>query len=98
MPIGRWQAPITAILLNGDWNPFYYADLFNNRIVECLFETDRIVSPMQPVLTHCGVVTPYGVKDLGQDWPDGTKPLAEILLTYQQWRPVIFIWQQTHDR
>ena len=40
-------------------------------------------------LTHCGLVTAYGNIDLGSDsgtgWlPDGTKPLAEPMLTYHQ--------------
>ena len=27
--------------------------------------------------THCGLVMPYGDRDWGQHWPDGTKPLPE---------------------
>ena len=42
------------------------------------------------VLTHCGLVTPYGDRDLvnigsGNGLlPDGTKPLPEPMLTYHQ--------------
>ena len=36
------------------------------------------------VLSHCGLVTPYGNRDLGQHWPDGTKPLREPMLTYYE--------------
>ena len=32
-------------------------------------------------LNHCGLLTPYGEIDLGQHWPDGTKPLPEPVLT-----------------
>ena len=43
-------------------------------------------------LIHCGLVTPYDDKDLGQHWlssgngllPGGTKPLPEPMLTYHQ--------------
>ena len=35
-------------------------------------------------LTHCGLLTPYGDIDLGQHWPDGTKPSPEPVLTYHQ--------------
>ena len=43
------------------------------------------------VLTHCGVVTPYGDIDLCQHWfigsgngllPESAKPLPELVLTY----------------
>ena len=40
-------------------------------------------------LTHCGLVTPYGGKDLGRHWfrfgflPDGTRPLPKPMLTYR---------------
>ena len=48
-------------------------------------------------LTHCGLLTPYGDRDLGQNWlsngllPDGTKPLPEPMLTHFQCVSVAFI-------
>ena len=45
------------------------------------------ICPAGDELTHCGLVTPYGSKDLGQHWfingllHDGTKPLPELVLT-----------------
>ena len=41
------------------------------------------------MLTHCGIVTPYGGINLGQNWvgngllPDGTKPLPQPMLISQ---------------
>ena len=55
-------------------------------------------------LTHCSLVTPYGVMKLDQHWstltnmPDGTKPLSEPMLIYHQWGPVIFISGQFHKK
>ena len=55
-------------------------------------------------LTHCGLVTPYGNKDLGQHGsgnglvPDGSKPLPEPMLTDHQWSSVTFISGQFHKR
>ena len=48
-------------------------------------------------LIHCGVVTPYGIGLLGQQWfgnglfPDGNKPLPEPVLTYYQWDSLAYI-------
>ena len=42
------------------------------------------------LLTHCGLVTPYGIRYLGNAGsgkgllPDGIKPLPEPMLTYHQ--------------
>ena len=54
------------------------------------------------VLTHCGLVRPYG--DIDRDsigsgnglLPDSTEPIPEPVLTYHQWGPVAFIWGQFH--
>ena len=38
-------------------------------------------------ITHCGLLTPYDVRDLGQHWlgngmlPDDINPLPELMLT-----------------
>ena len=36
------------------------------------------------ILTHCGMVTPYGDGDLDQYWPIDTMPLPEPLLTHHR--------------
>ena len=41
------------------------------------------------LLTHCGLMTPYG---------DGNKPLPEPMLTYHQSGRVAFIWGQFHKK
>ena len=53
------------------------------------------------VLTQCGLVTPYGDNDVGQQWlryngvlADGTKPLPEPMLTGDDWRPSLCIFTQ----
>ena len=59
------------------------------------------------ILTHYGLVTPYG--ELATEiWvnigsgngllPEGTKPLPEPMLTDLQWSPVTFILRQFHKR
>ena len=62
------------------WNVALFWDWFIRGIFQLLSK-----------LTHCGLVTPYGDRDLGQHWyrysllPDGTKPLPEPILTQYQW-------------
>ena len=52
--------------------------------------------------THCSLVTPYGdiiwinTGSSNGLVPDGTKPLPEPMLTYQQWGSVVSSWQQFH--
>ena len=57
-----------------------------------------VVFPHKGLLTHCGLVTSYGDRDLGQHWlrchhsgngllSDGTKPLPKPMLTDHQWSP-----------
>ena len=51
-------------------------------------------------LTHCGLVTPYGV-NIGSSnglLPDCTKPLPEPMLTYDHWCPVAITWRQYCNR
>ena len=55
-------------------------------------------------LTHCGLVTPYGIRDQGQHWlrwwlvADDTKPSPEPMLTDHQWSQLTFILGQFHKR
>ena len=57
-------------------------------------------------VTHCGLVTPCGDRDLGL-WimsqvmaclPDGMKPLHETVLVYHQLFPVAFTWGYHHTK
>ena len=56
------------------------------------------------LLTHCGLMTPYGGRYLGQHGsgngllPDGTKPLPEPMSIYHQQGPLAFIWVQFYKR
>ena len=53
-------------------------------------------------VTHWGLVTPYGDKDLGNIGsgncflPGHSKPLTESMLTHHQWRPLPFRCRQFH--
>ena len=51
-------------------------------------------------LTHCGPVTSYDVRKLSQPWlrPDGTKPLADPMLTNHWWGFVALCWCQFHRK
>ena len=54
------------------------------------------------ILTHCGLVTPYGDRvwvNIGPGnglLPDGTKPLPEPILIYHQRCSVALTWEQFH--
>ena len=56
------------------------------------------------MLTHCGLVTPYGDRNsinIGSGnglLPDSIKPLPEPMLSDHQWSPVTFILGQFHKR
>ena len=53
------------------------------------------------VLTHCGLVMPFdqmasqnivNAASSNSLFPDGTKPLAERMLTNHKWDPVAITW------
>ena len=56
------------------------------------------------LLTHSGLVMPYGDMDLGQIvWdngllPDNTKPLPEPMFAANFWGSVAFTWEQFYSK
>ena len=50
------------------------------------------------LLTHSGLVTPYGDRSGSTLAHDGTKPLPEPKLTDHRWSPMTFISGQFHNR
>ena len=67
----------------------YVAEQFGEENVNTYFVLTspwcKVSLKLNVALTHCGLVTPYGGRDIGQHcWPDGTKSLPEPMLTYHQ--------------
>ena len=72
--------------------------------IERVTDKSRLASLWWHVLTQCGLVTPYGNKQLGQHGLTGWlyawqhKPLPEPMLTNHQWVLVEFNWGQFHRK
>ena len=81
--VAWWHRAITWT--NVDLSSWMFCSIhLRANIQEVLMNLFHNMSLEIMLLSHWGLVTPFGDIDLVQHWPDGIKPLPEPMLTYHK--------------